>query len=349
MYTASDVIEHLMATTGGGAQDAEHRVLRQALFHAYRDLVSVREWRWYHTTDRLSLTGDLTSSHVLPWGVQSVDAVMLQEPERLATYVNPVDWERITSSENYREMGGCLWTVAPSEFSIDRFEVLILNGQRMPQDAVLTYRRRPRDLRLTGWEPSSRVGTVDWGDTEVTGTGTAFTNHMVGAVLRVSGGAKKPPESLAGMVPYTDEALITAVNGPTSLSVWSPAQITNYTGTRYLVTDYLDISPGMYTALLSGCEVYVARLLGKNIEGATGLYMKDLRLAFESDAVAPLSGRGGDRIGHYYQFWLLRPGVDQGLPTYGVGGPQAEGTCPQRPDVFGGSADSTFDHCGGSQ
>jgi hypothetical protein len=31
MYTAYDAIEYLMSSTGGGAQDREHRVLRQRL------------------------------------------------------------------------------------------------------------------------------------------------------------------------------------------------------------------------------------------------------------------------------------------------------------------------------
>lgn len=346
MYSAADVCEHLMSTTGGGAQDQEHRVLRQSLFHAYRDLVSVRDWQWYHTAEQVQIT-EFVNTCVLPWGVQSVDSVMLREPDRLAEYVSPVEWERTVNSQ-FAEVSASVWTVMPSAFSPDRFEVRILNGQRTSQEVTLTYRRRPRDLRLTGWEPSSRVGTVDWSDISVTGTGTAFNNHMLGAILRVSGDPAYHPESLAGMHPYVDEGLIIGVDGPTALRVWSPAGAMTYTGTKYTISDYLDISPNMFTALLSGCEVWMSRLLGKNIEGATGVYGRDLRLAFEQDSLAPLSGRRGQR-GFYYDFWYLRPGTDQGLPTYGVGGPQENGTCPQRPDVFGGSSDSTFDHCGGSQ
>jgi hypothetical protein len=51
MYTAYDAIEYLMSSTGGGAQGREHRVLRQGLFHAYRDLVSVRDWKWHQTSE----------------------------------------------------------------------------------------------------------------------------------------------------------------------------------------------------------------------------------------------------------------------------------------------------------
>jgi hypothetical protein len=357
MYTAFDVIEYLLSTTGGGAQDQEHRVLRQALFHAYRDLVSVRDWRWYHTAEPLELPTDRDITiHTLPWGVQSVDAIQLREPHLLADYVDPTEWDRLTNSP-YRQLVRLVWTVAPSQTFPDRFDLKILNGYRYGQTCMLTYRRRPRDLRCTGWEPSSRSGTVDWAGTEVTGTGTQFNNQMVGAVVRASGDATYHPESLAGMHPFKDEGLVLSVAGPNRLYVWSPVDGVKYTGTKYIVTDYLDISPNMYTALLSGCEVWVSRLLGKNIEGATGVYGRDLRLAFEQDAMAPLSGRRNSR-GHYYNFWYLRPGGDQG--DVGAGGSGGEtGQCPLKPSISGGnasndgtevwdggSASTTFGACG---
>jgi hypothetical protein len=346
MYTAFDVIEYLLATAGGGAQDQEHRVLRQALFHAYRDLISVREWRWYHTVEQVPLsTTNLVTTHVLPWGAQSVDSVHMGNPPMVAEYLTPVEWERLVRSWN-KELTRFVWTVAPSSFSPDRYEIRILNGWRYQEDVTLTYRRRPRDLRLTGWEPSSRAGTVSWANGEVTGTGTAFTNHMVGSVLRVSGDPTWHPESLAGMRPYKDEALIRQVPNSTKLTVWSPIDGIAYTGTKYVVTDYLDLAPGMYSALLSGAEVWAARLLGKNIEGSTGVYGRDLRLAFENDAVAPLSGRRGSN-GWYSSFWYLRPGSDQGTGGGGMGGPNEDGVCPLLPDVYGGESNSQYDSCGG--
>jgi hypothetical protein len=51
--------------------------------------------------------------------------------------------------------------------------------------------------------------------------------------------------------------------------------------------------------------------MGKNVEGATAMHGRDLRLAFEQDTVAPLSGRQHS-TGGFYSFWYLRPGVDQG-------------------------------------
>jgi hypothetical protein len=335
MYTAFDAIEYLMSSVGGGALDSEHRLLRQALFHAYRDLVTARDWRWHHASETIRITANADiKRHTLPWGVQSVDSVSLNEPHLLAEYVQPTDWERIIASP-YRELVRLVWSVVPSKFSPDRYDLVVLNGYKYDQDCTLTYRRRPKDLTLTGWEPSSRVGTINWSGTSAEGTDTQFSNQMLGCVLRVSGDSTKAPESLAGLTPYRDEGLITGVQGNTKMFAWTPASNVSYSGTRYLVTDYLDISPGMYTALLSGAEVWVARMSGKNIEGATGVYGKDLRMAYESDAVAPLSGRQ-DRRGFYYSFWYLRPGTDGGTGGGGSGG--ETGQCPLKPDVSGGNA-----------
>ena len=96
----------------------------------------------------------------------------------------------------------------------------------------------------------------------------------------------------------------------------------------------------------------MARLMGKNIEGATGIYGRDLRMAYEGDAVATFSGRsrvgqgtGGGGYGSYW--WLyIRPGVDQGLNCRPFGGPNADGTCVIPGDVHGGASDTVYDSCG---
>jgi hypothetical protein len=398
MYTAYDAIEYLMSSTGGGAQDREHRVLRQGLFHAYRDLVSVRDWKWHQTSELITLSStELETTYLLPWGVSSVDSVYLPQLRIAAEYVNQTDWIRIKNSP-YQQLVRLAWTILPSALKEGYYELKIYNGYRYNETLTLTYRRRPRDLRLTGWEPSSRIGTVTTNSSaatagavtrvanavtaiavsgggggypaapvvtisggggtgatatavltngvvtsitvtaggsgyassptvtiaappttpygnyfSVTGTGTAFTSKMIGSVLRVSGDAAYHPEGLAGMHPYVMEAMITSVPSATALFAHSPEVSADNAGSKYLITDILDISPSMYTALLSGAEVWVARLLGKNIDGATGVYGRDLRMAYEADTLAPISGRRG-ATGGFFSFWYLRPGTDQGVP-----------------------------------
>ena len=341
MYTSQDCVEYLLDSTGGGAQDSYHRAIRSAVHHAYRDLITARDWRWYETADTIQIDKRLVR-HTLPWGTQSIDAITMSQPtgyDIMGKYVHPRDFQRILDQEDWNELIELVWTVAKSEIAPDRYELRILSGYGYtPGEATLTYRRRPRDLRLTGFEPTSRIGSVEVIGSEIIGTGTAFNAHMSGAIIRFSDDRVHHPESLTGLHPYVGEALIYAVASPTKLYAWSPVT-TNFAATKYTVSDYLDISPGMYSALLSGAEVWLARLMGKNIEGAVGIYGRDLRLAFESDAVAVLSGRDIG-YGGYLGYWYLRPGFDQGVAGPGVGGPNEDGTCPIKNPLSGGDADS---------
>lgn len=347
MQTAFDALSYLMDSVGGGAQDQEHRVLRQALFSGYRDLVAVRDWRWHQTEEQIDIVGqDTVSRHTLPWGVNSVDAFRLPNAGMLAEYLRPTEWTRLINLQ-FRGFTRIAWTILPSTMVPDRFDLCVYNGWASDSSVLVTYRRRPRDLRFTGWEPQARNGTISWEEKEVIGTGTTFTNLMIGSVLRVSADPTKHPESLTGMNAYADEGLIYGVANPGKLYAHSPAGVMAYLGgTKFVITDYLDMSPGMYSALLSGAEVWLARLMGKNVEGAAGIYGRDLRMAFESDAMAPLSGRSDTGGGYGSGFWYLRPGSDQGTSCCSVGGPNADGTCHIPGEVHGGESDTAYDSCG---
>lgn len=61
--------------------------------------------------------------------------------------------------------------------------------------------------------------------------------------------------------------------------------------TKYAITDVVDVSPQMYTAVLSGAELWYARVAGKSADSALAVFNRDLRIAMENDAVTPWSGR----------------------------------------------------------
>lgn len=62
-------------------------------------------------------------------------------------------------------------------------------------------------------------------------------------------------------------------------------------GTKYCITDWIDASPTMWTAIITACEMWHARLAGKPSGDIVALYGRDLRLAMENDVVSPLSGQ----------------------------------------------------------
>ncbi len=151
-----------------------------------------------------------------------------------------------------------------------------------------TYRRYPRPLRYSGHEAAVRQGTIARTGTAVTGSGTAFTAAMVGSVLRV-GDATNIPGPIESMTPWISETEILAVGSSTGLTTEDAGTIS--AGTKYLITDVVDIAPHMYQAMDSACDYWLARTRNQSPEKAFQLYQRDLRLAFEQDQLAPLSGR----------------------------------------------------------
>jgi len=60
--------------------------------------------------------------------------------------------------------------------------------------------------------------------------------------------------------------------------------------TKYAITDVINASPLMYTAILSACEMWYARLAGRDYATAMQVFNRDLRIAMENDVVTPMSG-----------------------------------------------------------
>lgn len=51
--TYFDAVEHLIAASFGGPQDAEQKDIRTAMQRAYREVATVRDWRYYQTHGRI--------------------------------------------------------------------------------------------------------------------------------------------------------------------------------------------------------------------------------------------------------------------------------------------------------
>lgn len=60
--------------------------------------------------------------------------------------------------------------------------------------------------------------------------------------------------------------------------------------TKYAITDVINASPQMYTAILSAAEMWYSRLAGRDYATAMTVFNRDLRIAMELDTVTPMSG-----------------------------------------------------------
>jgi hypothetical protein len=274
-YAAQDIIEYLMNSVGGGAQDTEHRLLRAAVHNAYRDVMNARDWNFHFATGTLDAAGggssDGIKSFTLPVNVKNIDSLIppMSYPT-ITAYVTPSEWQRLNIMLPTLN-APIYWTVMKDPALPNRWQILMAGN---PPNIIFNYvyRRRPMPLKYLGYEPEARQAGFS----------------VAGAVRRY-GTPTQYPEGLSGLYPYTAQEIIGLAN---SMVGTAPQ------GAKTVVSDFIDASDSMFTAILSGCEVWLARMNGKNVEGALTIYNRDLRLAFESDSVVPISGQrtGGARL-----------------------------------------------------
>lgn len=151
-----------------------------------------------------------------------------------------------------------------------------------------TYRRTARPLRYSGHEAALRQGTIARTGDAVTGSGTAFASAMAGSVLRV-GDTTSIPGPIESLAPWVSETFIESVGSATALTTADSGTIA--ASTKYLITDPIDVARHMEQAVDSCCDYWLARIRGTSPDKAFAMYQRDLRLAFEQDQLAPVSGR----------------------------------------------------------
>jgi len=347
-----DIVEHLIAASYGGPQDAEQRDIRTAAQRAYREVATMRDWRFYHTHGRILFsppwrgfvtyddgTNTITRSSGDPFPLYaegcsvrvlrtvavvqkrvSGDELILDPVLRLpnllleptpatmfqATYPLPDDFRNmdtpidqfawsyfvyVTPDEAMKietavDLQGPphSWTVVKDP-SGPGYAVKVLGYPQEVTSLDFTYRRSPRPLRISGHEASSRQGTVSVAGKNVTGVGTAFTQAMVGSVLRL-GTASAVPDTLGSMTPYDAEQYIASVSSATSMTLVGPMTAS---GVKYVVTDVADMPESMHNAMLSCAEYWLARMRGQKEDKVFSMYQRDMRIAMENDGPVPLS------------------------------------------------------------
>ena len=358
IFTAQDVVDHLLTATGGGAQDGEHRAVRQAVVHGTREVFQARQWLWHTRTGSFTTTQVATTAtaitvnsatitvasatgivpgrilsidpgyftatvrvvsvqgntvtlnrpasaslvapntaavlaqtyYDLPANVKDIDALCTETVGTLHCYVSPTEWQRL--EVNTRGAGEpYYYTIMRSDVNPDRYQVRFVG---VPTDGTVvsyTFRYIPEPIRLMGYEPSCRAGTatVSANSTTVTLTGNTLPQPLADTVIRF-GTATTNADPIGALNPFIYERRIISRVNDTTLTIDSalPAAVS---GVKYAISDLLECSPQMYTAILSASEMWFARLAGKPAVEVVQLFNRDLRLAMENDVVSPLSGR----------------------------------------------------------
>ena len=402
MNTAQDLVAHLLASTGGGAQDGEHQAVRHAVINGVREVMQCRDWLWHEKMGSFSTKTPTTQAKMVagnpiitvadptyfapgrivqfpkgtfksPARVKEVNGnlITLNQPPKnsgasvtvkpqvyydlpddlhnigtlktntvgtLHCRISPTEWQQLEintdgSGEPY------YYTVMRSDQNPDTYQIRFVG---VPADDVIVhyvYRIAPKPIKYFGYERICREGTVQMAQNAtdkkmyVTGTGTSFPQDCAGAYIRF-GADGYPADPIGSTVPFIMERRIEEWKSSTSLCVSDntiyerpgpdgtyetesfdagnamlvppptvseenpPAVSTDYDEpntpipalTKYAITDVINSSPAMWTAILSGVEMWYARIAGKPADVAMAMFNRDLRLAMEADVVTPMSG-----------------------------------------------------------
>lgn len=232
----------------------------------------------------------------LPENVKDIDSLMTETVGTLHFYVSPQEWMQLQintkgAGEPY------YYTVMRSDVDPDRFQIRFVGVPTNGTVVSYTYRYIPSAIRLMGYEPSCRQGTatVSANSTSVTFSGTVLPQGLDNSVIRF-GTATQEADPIGSLNPYVYERRIVSRNSDTSLTLDAAIPVA-LTGVKYSISDVIDCSPQMYTAVLSGIELWYARMAGKPAGDAFGVFNRDLRMAMENDVVSPMSGR--QYVTHY--------------------------------------------------
>lgn len=265
----------------------------------------------------------------LPVDCKDIDTLVTNTVGTLHCYITPQEWQRLEI--NTRGAGEpYYYTIMRSDLTPDRYQIRFVGVPVSNTVVHYTYRVIPQPIKYMGYERLCRQGTVSLSvvgssnTPTVNGTGTAFPQDCANAYIRF-GAAGMEADANASTVPYVMERRIekwvsatqllvsgtTVYNRPGPYGVPSPDEydggvvgvqtpagglyssdlVTLPANTKYAITDVIDASPQMYTAVLSACEMWYARIAGKPSDVAVVQFTRDIRLAMENDAIAPRSGR----------------------------------------------------------
>ena len=172
--------------------------------------------------------------------------------------VNPVSLDTVLGFERHVRASANppqWFAIGPDPNAYGQMAIYVQYEPSTEEGLRFYYRRYPRRLKYSGLETSSFAGTVATNTDNasiIDGTGTSFTSDMVNSVIRF-GTASSKPTGMRDINPYSEQRIIKAVNSGTSITLDS-APSTVASGTKYVISDPLDLRPTMIEAFLRGCE-----------------------------------------------------------------------------------------------
>lgn len=225
----------------------------------------------------------MRTAYAMPFDFKGMFSPMDEQLLR-ACYISPVAWHDLeralpTQTDTF------YWTVMPSPDAYGSWVLRTWGYASAAESLDFLYQGRPRPIKRTGYETSSRAGTVTLTtNTSVTGNSSSFSSDMVGSLLRVTTSTSVYPTGLGDLNPWTEQKVITAYTSASALTVdstWEQA----YTTVLYTVSDPCDVDQSLWNLLLATAKMYLWEMRGNDrLKVAAELYRRELSLAKENNS-----------------------------------------------------------------
>lgn len=155
--------------------------------------------------------------------------------------------------------------IVEDENYLSGFALMLAPAINSANSVSFLYQRKMRPLVTQLYDTGTVAITAD--SASVTGTGTAFTERMIGAILRVSPNADAPTPLVGSIAstepnPATYQRVIMGVSDGTTLLV-DETLGESASGRAFTISDPVDVTDLMIDAFLRLAELEFARLSGR--------------------------------------------------------------------------------------
>lgn len=219
-------------------------------------------------------------SYPTPEDMIDVETAIILDQDRELLYVNASDWLGLNAWYS-QPTNVWYYTVLGDPNYQGSMSFRFAGAPDAAETIDILYRRRPRPLRYFEYNTGTVTNTAS--STTVTGSGTTFSEFMVGSVIRLYD-ATNYPTNEEGDYPAYVERVITDVSSTTVLTV-DAAIPDAYSAVKYVITDPIDIDKQVMANLYKRtCEKLVEQTRqGKNLSQVVSMWQSEMKIAIGAD------------------------------------------------------------------
>lgn len=219
-------------------------------------------------------------TYPLPIDFQALDRALNLQRIFEMQYVTPRDW---LTTQRWLRTPNMVWyyTIIGDQNYQGAMAMKFAGAPSSVETIDFVYKRRPRPMRYH--EEKTGTVSVSSGSSTVTGAGTAFSQFMVGSVIRLYNTSNYPTNE-EGDYPAFVERTIMSVSSTTSLTVDATVPDA-YTSVKYVITDPIDIDKQtMLGAYKRTCEKLIEhQRQGNNYKSVVEAWKMELLEAMAAD------------------------------------------------------------------